>query len=94
MKCITLNELIDDFLFQITGGSSGIGKAIAEIVIKAGANVTLLARNEVCNRDHHEILPPDADLVHASIKFALLAFFGDFTNKTKTKQNTNNDLCT
>ena len=34
------------------------------------------------NKDHHEIL------VHASIKFALLAFFGDFTNKTKQKQNT------
>ena len=40
------------------------------------------------NRDHHEILPPDAELVHASIKFALLAFFGETNNKTKTKQNT------
>ena len=40
------------------------------------------------NEDHQEILPPDAELVQASIKFALLAFSGDFTNKTKTKQNT------
>lgn len=33
--------------FQITGGSSGIGKEIAIEAVKHGANVTLLARNEV-----------------------------------------------
>jgi 3-dehydrosphinganine reductase len=32
---------------QITGGSSGIGKAVAIEVVKRGASVTLLARDEV-----------------------------------------------
>lgn len=35
-------------LVQITGGSSGIGKAVAVEVVKRGASVTLLARDEVC----------------------------------------------
>ena len=33
--------------FQVTGGSSGIGKEVAIEAVKRGANVTLLARNEV-----------------------------------------------
>lgn len=37
-------------LFQVTGGSSGIGKAIAVEAAKRGASITLLARNQVsCN---------------------------------------------
>jgi len=32
---------------QVTGGSSGIGKAVAEAVVRYGANVTLMARNKV-----------------------------------------------
>jgi len=39
-------------LLQITGGSSGIGKAIAVEVAKKGANVTLLARNQVSMKWH------------------------------------------
>lgn len=35
-------------LVQITGGSSGIGKAVAVEVIKRGASITLIARDEVC----------------------------------------------
>ena len=34
-------------LLQVTGGSSGIGKALAVGVVKLGANVTILARNKV-----------------------------------------------
>jgi short-subunit dehydrogenase len=33
---------------QITGGSSGIGKALAIEAVKRQANVSLLARNKVC----------------------------------------------
>lgn len=35
------------FFLQITGGSSGIGKALAIEAVKNGANVTIMARNEV-----------------------------------------------
>ena len=34
-------------LLQVTGGSSGIGKALAVGAVKLGANVTILARNKV-----------------------------------------------
>ena len=34
-------------LLQVTGGSSGIGKALAVGAAKLGANVTILARNKV-----------------------------------------------
>ena len=34
-------------MFQVTGGSSGIGKAVAIKSAKLGANVTILARNKV-----------------------------------------------
>lgn len=34
-------------LFQVTGGSSGIGKALAIKLAKCGANVTIIARNMV-----------------------------------------------
>ena len=34
-------------LWQITGGSSGIGKAVASEAAKRGAHITLLARNQV-----------------------------------------------
>ena len=34
-------------LFQVTGGSSGIGKAVAIKLAKCGANITILARNMV-----------------------------------------------
>ena len=34
-------------MMQITGGSSGIGQALAVAAGKRGANVTLLARDEV-----------------------------------------------
>lgn len=32
--------------FQITGGSSGIGKSLAVEAVQRGANVTLIARDE------------------------------------------------
>ena len=35
------------FSFQVTGGSSGIGKALAIKLAQCGANVTVLARNMV-----------------------------------------------
>ena len=34
-------------MFQVTGGSSGIGKAVAIKLAKCGANITILARNMV-----------------------------------------------
>ena len=51
---------------------------------------SLSLQQQGLNRDHHEFLPPDAELVHASVEFALLAFSGDFTkqNKNKTKLKT------
>lgn len=39
--------MLINFFFQITGGSSGIGKALAIEAVKNGANVTIMARNEV-----------------------------------------------
>jgi len=39
-------------LCQITGGSSGIGRALALEVVKRGASVTLLARDEVSGLIH------------------------------------------
>lgn len=35
---------------QVTGGSSGIGKAVALEAVRRGASVTLLARNEARGR--------------------------------------------
>lgn len=35
------------FPFQITGGSSGIGKAMAKEAIRRGAVVSIMARNNV-----------------------------------------------
>lgn len=34
------------YFFQVTGGSSGIGKCIAIEAAKIGANVTIVARNK------------------------------------------------
>ncbi len=38
--------MFDNMVGIITGGSSGIGKAVAERLLKKGANLALLARNE------------------------------------------------
>lgn len=40
----------------VTGGSSGIGKEVAIEAVKRGANVTLLARNEVKLREAKEVI--------------------------------------
>lgn len=46
--CVAFHDMmLINFFFQITGGSSGIGKALAIEAVKNGANVTIMARNEV-----------------------------------------------
>lgn len=48
---------ISEILFQVTGGSSGIGKCIAIIAAKHGANVTIIARDtEKLEAARNEIL--------------------------------------
>ena len=56
-----------------------------EVLMSCLELLLLTSYLNACNRNHHEILPPVAELVHASIKFALFTFFGDFTNKTEYK---------
>lgn len=51
----------------ITGGSSGIGKALAHILVKAGASVTIVARNEGrLQAAAKELAPPDESLATAA----------------------------
>ena len=43
--------LVFSYNFQITGGSSGIGKALALEAARQGASVTIMARNMVRSYD-------------------------------------------
>ena len=52
----TPNELLKGKTAIVTGGSSGIGAAIAEAMTKAGATVYIIGRNEVKLREVSELI--------------------------------------
>lgn len=57
--CHRLNHFYAGKHVVITGGSSGIGKALARILVQADASVTLVARNEEKLRAAVRFITPD-----------------------------------
>lgn len=56
---------------QVTGGSSGIGKAIAAEVVKRGASVTLLARSQVKQHHRYYLNFPSPQILLMGLKYIL-----------------------
>lgn len=75
---------VREFFFQITGGSSGIGKHVAIIAAKHGANVTIIARNvhklEVARK---EILNARANKDEQTVEYLSLDVGTNYENVEK-----------
>jgi NAD(P)-dependent dehydrogenase (short-subunit alcohol dehydrogenase family) len=49
----------------VTGGSSGIGKETARLLVRRGASVTLLARGQTCSTRRERSWCPTAPARHS-----------------------------
>jgi NAD(P)-dependent dehydrogenase (short-subunit alcohol dehydrogenase family) len=58
------SETLAGRTIMITGGSRGLGSALATAFASAGANVSVCARSEVALRELRQTLPPASSIVH------------------------------
>lgn len=65
-----IDDLLTLFNFQVTGGSSGIGKCIAIECYRQGAFITLVARDEVSKKTY----PTSHSFVFSLVSVAVRCF--------------------
>lgn len=72
------------FFFQVTGGSSGIGKCVAIIAAKHGANVTIIARDvQKLEAAKNEILHACEDKDAQKVEYVSLDLGASYENVEK-----------